>query len=75
MEKDWITVYESQQRYNVELMKNYLDIAGIESVVLDHRDSSYPGVFVSHSDANVRLQVRDEDKGNALEILKKYNAK
>lgn len=73
MEKDWKTVYKSPKKYNVESMKHHLDVAGIESVILDQTDSSYIGIPGVSFEA--KLQVRAEDEISALEILKKYNAK
>ncbi|PVX49876.1 cell division protease FtsH [Balneicella halophila] len=71
MDKDWITVYEANKRYQVELMKNHLDTAGIESIIIDQTDSSFAGTVGELFEA--QLKVLKEDEQNARDILKKYN--
>lgn len=71
MEKDWVTVYEANQRYKVDLMKKHLDDSGIQSVIVDQTDTNYVGIPGELFDA--QLKVRKEDEMNAKEILQKYN--
>lgn len=72
MEKDWITVYKATKRFNVEMMKHHMDVAGIESVILDQTDSSYIGIPGVSFEA--KLQVRKENEVQAREIVQKYDA-
>ncbi len=69
METDWVTVYEGDQRYKVDLMQEHLEVAGIKSVIIDKIDTAYAGVF----EGLAQLKVHKEDEMNAREILKKYN--
>lgn len=71
MDKDWITVYEANERYKVELMKTHLDTAGLNSIIIDQTDSSFAGFTGEIFEA--QLKVRKEDEMKAREILKKYN--
>lgn len=70
MEKDWTVVFETTLKYKVELMKHHLEVAGIESVILDQTVSLYVGF--PDFENTVKLQVRKEDEVQAKEILKKY---
>lgn len=71
MSKSWVTVYQDNERYRVDLMKNHLDIAGIDSVIIDQTDSAYAGLVGEIFEA--QLKVRKGDEVRAFEILKKYN--
>ncbi|MGH2642603.1 MAG: DUF2007 domain-containing protein [Chitinophagaceae bacterium] len=44
MENDWIIVYTTSSPFEAELIKGMLKENGIESVIINQRDSSY-GVF------------------------------
>ena len=41
MEKGWTSVFSSSDEYLVSIAKDMLKNMGIESVVLNHKDSSY----------------------------------
>lgn len=70
MEKDWIVVFEATQKHKVDMMKHHLEIAGIESVILDQTVSYYVG-FVDFANT-AKLKVRKENEMQAKEILSKY---
>lgn len=71
MDKDWITVYQANKRYQVDLMKKHLDDAGVNAVIIDQTDSSYVGLSGEIFEA--QLKVRKEDEKKAVEIIKQYN--
>lgn len=71
MDKDWITVYQANKRYQVDLMKKHLDDAGVNAVIIDQTDSSYVGLAGEIFEA--QLKVRKEDEKKAVEIIKQYN--
>ncbi len=39
---NWITVYTSKDRIRTELIKNELILQGINAVILDKKDGSFP---------------------------------
>ncbi|MEI7523684.1 MAG: DUF2007 domain-containing protein [Mariniphaga sp.] len=64
MEKGWTSVFESSDEYLVSIAKDLLENSGIESVVLNHKDSSYL-IF-----GEAEVYVTDQDEKQAREILK-----
>lgn len=44
MEKDWVTVFATESPFEAELVNGMLKENGIESVIINQRDSAY-GVF------------------------------
>ena len=38
---NWVVIYSSDQLYEVEMVKNYLNDHGIECVVMNKKDSAY----------------------------------
>lgn len=40
--KDWEEVYSTPQLYEAEMIRTNLETAGIESVILEQKDSSFP---------------------------------
>ena len=54
-EGNWVKVYSAAQRYQAEMVSGQLKAEGINSVVVDRKDSAYHfgevEVFVSHEDA------------------------
>lgn len=40
--KDWEIVYSTPQLYEAEMVRTNLETAGIESVILEQKDSSFP---------------------------------
>ena len=63
MEKGWTSVFSSSDEYLVSIAKDMLKNMGIESVVLNHKDSSY----VMWGEAEV--YVIDKNEAQAREIL------
>lgn len=63
MEKDWVLVYTSVQLHKVELLKQFLEKDGIESVVLNQQDSSYPSI------GSINLLVKNEELTRARETI------
>ena len=55
MEDNWISVYSSDKPWQAEIAKQVLLENGIEAVIINKHDSSYPSfgdaeVYVSHED-------------------------
>lgn len=62
---NWVKIYETEQLFQAEMVKNTLEENGITAVILNQRDSSY-NMFGS---VNVMVSVNDLEK--AEEIIKK----
>ena len=70
MSNKLITVATLEHINQADMMKGWLDSAGIESSILDH------GLSVENAtqmEGQVELQVREEDVLNALEIINSVN--
>jgi hypothetical protein len=67
MEKGWINIFATGDEYLVSIAKELLEENGIDSVVINHKDSSYVWL------GEVELYVRDENENKALEVLKQLN--
>lgn len=67
-EENWEIVYTSSQDFEVEMIKNNLEGAGIKAVVLSQKDRNYPapGDF-----SVVKLLVRKEDVQDAVAFIQK----
>lgn len=65
MEKDLVSVYSSDQDYQIQIARELLDENGIESFLLNQHDSVIPTVGV------IELYVNAKDEQKAKEILKK----
>ena len=65
-EEDWEVVFTSNQEYEVEMLKDNLDSAGIISTILSQKDRNFPapGDF-----SLVKLIVRKEDAAAAREFI------
>jgi hypothetical protein len=68
-EDDWAVVFTSAQGYEVEMLKDNLDGAGIASMILDQKDRNFPapGDF-----SVIKLLVKKEDVPAAVEFIEKY---
>ncbi|MCF8359283.1 MAG: DUF2007 domain-containing protein [Prolixibacteraceae bacterium] len=64
MEKDWKKVYFSGHLYQVEIARDLLENNGINSVILNQKDSVYKTF------GDVELYVHENDEQRALELLK-----
>lgn len=65
-EENWQVVYTSGQEYDVEMLKDNLESAGIKTAVLSQKDRNFPapGDF-----SLVKLFVRNEDVQSALNFI------
>lgn len=65
-EENWEVVYTSNQEYDVEMLKDNLDTAGITSTILSQKDRNFPapGDF-----SLVKLLVKKEDLQDALNFI------
>ena len=70
-EEDWEVVYTSSKEYEVEMLKNNLDGAGITSTILSQKDRNFPAVG---DFAIIKLMVRKEDIPSALEFIEKIRS-
>ena len=64
MEKGWTKILELGKEYRAEIAKEKLENEGINSVIIDQSDSSFPDV------GNAEVFVKDEDVEKALIIVK-----
>ncbi|NWF87884.1 MAG: DUF2007 domain-containing protein [Ignavibacteriaceae bacterium] len=67
-EKNWEIVYTSSQEIEVEMLKDNLESAGINVVILSQKDRNYPapGDF-----SVIKLLARKEDVQDVLEFIQK----
>jgi len=65
-EENWQVVYTSSQEYDVEMLRDNLESAGIKTAILSQRDRNFPtpGDF-----SLVKLFVRNEDVQSALNFI------
>jgi hypothetical protein len=64
MEKDWVVIYTTDKPYQAEIAKKVLEGGGIESVVIDKKDSSYTTF------GEAELYVNQKDEAKAIELVK-----
>jgi len=64
MEDNWISIYSADQTWLAEIARQILEENGIESVVINKRDSSYL-VF-----GDVEVYVSQENAEKSKELLK-----
>ena len=69
--KDWVAVYKSTDKFDVELIQGHLKEAGIESVVFDHQDSMMK--MLNDTNYSVSLFVHPENVTIATEYIQKHN--
>lgn len=65
-EEDWEVVYTSNKEYEVEMMKDNLEAAGIAATILSQKDRNFPapGDF-----SIVKLLVKKDDAEEALNYI------
>lgn len=63
---DWTSVYETDQMYRAELVKDLLNNEDVDAVIFNQKDSSY--LFGS-----IRVMVKPADREKAAEIVKSIN--
>lgn len=64
MEKDWVCVLQTEQTYQAEIARELLDNEGIECVIMNEHDSTFPSI------GEVEVWVHQDYKQQALDILK-----
>ena len=67
---DWAIIYTCSETYEAEMLKANLMGAGIKSLILGQKDSSYPGVGDL---AVVKLLVHKDDIEEAQKIIDDIN--
>ena len=69
-EENWEVVYTSNMEYEIEMMKDNLESAGIQAAVLSQKDRNFPapGDF-----SVVKLLVHKEDVQNALNFIQQIS--
>jgi hypothetical protein len=70
-EDNWEVVFTSSQEYEVEMLKNNLDGAGITSAILSQKDRNFPapGDF-----SVVKLLVNKQDVSAALRFIQQIRS-
>jgi hypothetical protein len=69
MEKDWVSIFITNDVFVAELAKGLLKENDIHFVSLNQKDSSYPNLFPG----NIRILVKPEDAIKAKYLLKELN--
>jgi zinc-ribbon domain len=70
-EKDWVVVYTSEKDYEVEMIKDNLEGAGITAAVLSQADRNFP----TPGDLSVvKLLVHKENVKDALDFIQKIKS-
>lgn len=66
VEEEWIVVYTSDQEYEIQMLKDELESAGITATILSQKDRNFPG----YGDLSVvKLMVPKEDAANAAKFI------
>jgi hypothetical protein len=72
---NWIPVFRSRDRFDVDLIQSHLKEMGVESVILDHQDSMFKTFNDTNSGLDVMLLVHPEDKEKAENYIEEHNKK
>lgn len=64
---DWIIVYTCYERYEADMMKTNLESAGIEVIILEQSDKSFPAMGDLQT---VKLLVKKSDASDAVDFIK-----
>lgn len=67
MEDKWITIYETDQLYQAEIIKGVLCDNGVEAFVLNQKDSSYIMI------GTIKVMINEKDREKAAAIIKSAN--
>lgn len=70
-EENWEVVYTSNKDYEVEMLKDNLESAGIKTAILQQKDRNFPA---PGDLAVIKLLVRREDLDSALGFIQKINS-
>ncbi len=68
MSHNWTGVYTTSHRYLAEMVNQMFSDNGIESVVLDKKDSAYPTI------GYIEVMVKEEDQAAAKDLLKEFDS-
>ncbi len=70
-EENWQVVFTSGEEYEVEMLRDNLESAGIKSTILYQKDRNFPapGDF-----SIIKLLVRKEDTAAALSFIEEINS-
>lgn len=63
---NWVIVYTSDKEYEIQMMKDAIESADIETTVLSQKDSNFPA---TGDLAIIKLLVKEEDEAEAKEII------
>lgn len=66
IDQDWVIVYTSDQLYEVQMIKDELESAGISATILSQKDSSFP---VTGDLAVIKLLVKADDAASASAFI------
>ncbi|MBK7629316.1 MAG: DUF2007 domain-containing protein [Ignavibacteriales bacterium] len=66
IDHDWVVVYTSDQEYDIQMMKDALESADIETNVLSQKDSNFP---VTGDLAVIKLLVKSDDVDSAQKFI------
>lgn len=64
MEKDWVSVYQTGQKFEAEMAKEILENESINCVLIDENDSLFPSI------GDVEVMVHKDFEARAKELLK-----
>ena len=67
MDSNWIKIYSTTQQHLVEIAKGVLKENGIESVILNKKDSAYTMI------GEIELYANPEQALEAMSILKSFD--
>jgi hypothetical protein len=70
-EENWEVIFSSGKDYEVEMLKDNLESAGIKTNILHQKDRNFP---VPGDLAVIKLLVRKEDINAALGFIQKINS-
>ncbi|HLN74561.1 MAG TPA: DUF2007 domain-containing protein [Prolixibacteraceae bacterium] len=64
MEKDWVSVYQTGQKFEAEMAREILENESINCVLIDENDSLFPSI------GEVEVMVHKDFEVRAKELLK-----
>ncbi len=67
MEKDWMKVYATKDKFEANILQGLLESQGIPAVILNKQDSSY----LAFGELELYTHIRNATK--AMDIIKKHN--
>jgi len=70
-EKNWEVIYTSDRVYEVEMIRDNLQGAGIEAVILSQKDSNFP---TPGDLSTVKLLVKKDDVASALNFIQQVKS-